>query len=172
MRFDVMPVATEKQILEVEEAANHVWHNYYKDILSEEQIAYMLRKFQSKEAMKQQIENGYIYYMLISDGVLAGYMCYVLESDHVFLSRLYIKAEYRRQGLAKRSLAHLETIFLSPEYEFQHIKKIRLHVERKNSFAINVYEHLGFHKVKPVDIDIGGGFICEDYMMERMIGHR
>ena len=41
MRFDVMPVATEKQIVEVEQAANHVWHNYYKDIFSPEQIEYM-----------------------------------------------------------------------------------------------------------------------------------
>ena len=32
MRIDVMPVATEKQIVEIEETANHVWHNYYKDI--------------------------------------------------------------------------------------------------------------------------------------------
>ncbi len=171
MRFDVMPVATEKQILEVEEAANHVWHNYYKGILSEEQISYMLQKFQSREALKKQISEGCIYYMLMVDGDLAGYLCYSLEDDYVFLSRLYIKAEYRRQGLARRTLAHLEALFLSPEHGFQHIKKIRLNVERKNSFAINVYEHLGFKKIRPVNIDIGGGFICEDYVMERKIQH-
>ena len=33
-----MPVATEKQIIEVEEAAYNVWHNYYRDIFSKEQI--------------------------------------------------------------------------------------------------------------------------------------
>lgn len=169
MRFDVMPVATEKQILEVEEAANHVWHNYYKGILSEEQIDYMLDKFQSREALKEQIANGYIYYMVMADGNLAGYMCYIVENDHVFLSRLYIKAEYRRQGLAKKTLAHLEAIFLSPENDYPHIKKIRLNVERKNGFAINVYEHLGFKKIKSVNINIGDGFICEDYVMERAI---
>ena len=36
MRFDVMPVATEKQIIEIEEAAHYVWHNYYKDVFSKE----------------------------------------------------------------------------------------------------------------------------------------
>ena len=169
MRFDVMPVATEKQILEVEEAANHVWHNYYKDIFSEEQIDYMLEKFQSREALKAQISSGYVYYMILADGELAGYMCYIIKDDHVFLSRLYIKAEYRRQGLARKTIAHLENIFLSPENDFQNIRKIRLNVERKNSFAINVYEHLGFKRVKPVNVNIGRGFFCEDYVMERAI---
>lgn len=164
-----MPVATEKQILEVEETANHVWHNYYKEILSKEQINYMLKKFQSKDALKEQISQGYVYYMLIVDGSLAGYLCYYIKEDSVFLSRLYIKAEYRRQGLARKSIAHLDKMFLSPEHGFQHIKTMRLNVERKNSFAINVYEHLGFHKVRSVNVDIGEGFVCEDYIMERTI---
>lgn len=169
MRFDIMPVATEKQIAEIEKAANHVWHNYYRGIMSPEQIDYMLEKFQSKEALREQIVSGNIYYMIMADEKLAGYMCYTVEKNDVFLSRLYIKAEYRRQGLAKKTIAHLEAIFSSPDSDYPHVEKIRLNVERKNGFAINVYEHLGFEKVKSADIDIGGGFVCEDYVMERKI---
>ena len=169
MRFDVMPVATEKQLIDLEETAYNVWHNYYKDIFSPEQIDYMLKKYQSKSAMKEQMSEGYIYYMLLSDGKLAGYMCVLTQSNHVFLSRLYIKAEYRRQGLAKRALSHLENVFTNPELGFTHIKKIILRVERKNSFAINVYEHLGFKKVRAEDRNIGSGFVCCEYVMERNI---
>lgn len=164
-----MPVATEKQIIEVEQAAIHVWHHYYKDIFSKEQIQYMLKKFQSKEAMKQQMSEGYIYYMLLADGNLAGYMCVLLKSDYVYLARLYIKAEYRRQGLAKKTIGYLDRIFSNHDLGFDYIKKIRLNVERSNSFAINVYEHLGFRKIRSEDRDIGGGFICKDYIMERNI---
>lgn len=169
MKFDVMPVATEKQLEEIEETAYYVWHNYYKGIFSTEQIDYMLKKYQSKSAMKEQRSEGYIYYMLLADDKLAGYMCILLQSSHVYLSRLYIKAEYRRQGLAKRALMHLESIFTNPELGFMHIKKIILRVERQNNFAINVYEHLGFKKVKAEDRDIGGGFVCCEYVMERNI---
>ena len=169
MRFDVMPVATEKQILEIEEAANYVWHNYYKDIFSPEQINYMLKKFQSKEAVKRQMSQGYVYYMLMADGELAGYICIILKTDYAYISRLYIKPEYRRQGLAKRTIAHFDAIFLSEEHGFDYIKKLRLNVERKNNFAINVYEHLGFRKLRAVDTDIGGGFVCKEYIMERKI---
>ena len=167
MRFDVMPVATEKQISEIEKTANNVWHNYYRDIFSKEQISYMLDKYQSKAALKKQIEDRNIYYMLLVDGQLAGYLCFKNHVDHIFISRLYIKAEFRRQGLARRSISLFDTMVKGEE--FKGIKTLRLHVERKNSFAINVYEHLGFRKVKAVDTDIGNGFVCSDYVMERTI---
>lgn len=169
MRFDIMPVATEKQIIEVEQTAFNVWHNYYKDILSSEQIDYMLNKYQSREALKKQIADGYIYYMILSDNQLAGYMCVLVQSNYVYLARLYIKEEYRRQGLAKRTVSHIEAIFKKPELGFSHIKKIRIRVARNNSLTINVYEHLGFKKVRSEDTDIGGGFTCKDYVMEREI---
>lgn len=165
MRFDVMPVATEKQIIEIEKAANQVWHNYYKDIYSEEQIDYMLQKYHSREALKQQMAEKYVYYMLLSDGDFAGYLCFKMFSDHVLISRLYIKAEYRRQGLAKKVLAIFDNI--SHNEEFRQIKKLKTYIERNNTFALNVYEHLGFKIVKSVDTDIGNGFFCEDYLMER-----
>lgn len=164
-----MPVVTEKQLMEIEDTACNVWHNYYKDIFSPEQIDYMLKKLQSKDAMRAQMSEGYIYFMLLADGKLAGYMCILTQSNHVFLSRLYIKAEYRRQGLARKSINHLEAVFSNPELGFTHIKKIVLRVERQNSFAINVYEHLGFKKVRSEDRDIGGGYVCNEYVMERNI---
>ncbi len=172
MKFDVMPVATEKQIVEIEEAANHVWHNYYRDIFSPQQIDYMLEKYQSKEALKRQMSEGNIYFMLISDGSFAGYMCYKMYSDYVFISRLYIKAEYRRQGLAKKAIDRLDKLLKSGNSDdvgLSNIKKLRLNVERENYFAINVYEHLGFTKTKAVDTDIGSGFVCKEYVMERKI---
>ena len=169
MKFGVMPVATEKQILEVEKAAEKVWYNYYKDIFSVEQIAYMLEKYQSKSALERQMSEGFIYYMLLSDNEFAGYMCISARGDCVNLERLYIQAEYRRRGLAKKTIAHLDSIFSSPEIGYTHIRKIRVKVERKNSFAKNVYEHLGFRVVGEADTDIGGGFVCQDYIMERFI---
>lgn len=167
MRFDFMPVVTEKQIIEIEETANNVWHNYYKDIFSSEQIDYMLKKYQSRESLRRQMEDKYIYYMLLADGELAGYLCFKLFSDYVFISRLYIKAEYRRRGFARRAVTMFDK--MTDSDEFGHIKKIRTNVERDNLFAINVYEHLGFDKIKSVDTDIGGGFVCKDYIMERAL---
>ena len=120
----------------------------------------MFEKYQSRAAVRRQIEARNIYYMLLVDNELAGYMCYKNCGDHVFISRLYIKPEYRRQGLARRAIALFDT--MAKIEEFDSIKTLRLQVERKNTFAINVYEHLGFYKIKSIDTDIGNGFYCND----------
>ena len=120
-----------------------------------------------REAVKNQMADKYIYYMLLADGDFAGYLCFKNFPDHVFISRLFIKAEYRRQGLARKCIALFDNI--AQKDEFSHIKKLKAYVERNNSFALNVYEHLGFRKVRSIDTDIGGGFVCSDYLMERKI---
>ncbi len=169
MKFDVMPVATEKQIKEVEETAKYAWYEHYKDIISQEQIDYMLEHYQSSDAVRRNMSEGYIYYMIMADGELAGYICVLLQSDYALVQSLYIKPEYRRRGLAKRTLAHIDAIFANKEHGFDYIKKLRVNVARKNSFTINVYERLGFEKVRAVDTDIGGGFYRHDYVMERKV---
>lgn len=169
MRFDAMPIATEKQIIEAELAAQNIWRNYYKEIFPKEQIEYMLHLYHSKEAVKKQIEQGYIHMTILLDGEIVGYMAYYVKGDCLYLPRLYIKPEYRRRGLAKEAVSRLENIFISPEHGYQHIKKIRRNLARKNKFAIAVYERMGFKKIKSVNLDIGHGFTCEDYVMEKII---
>ncbi len=169
MRFDVMPVATEKQILEASQDAQNICRNYYKEIFPKDQLEYMLKLYHSKEAVKKQIEQGYIHMMLLLDGETIGYMEYYIQNDCLYLPRLYIKPEYRRRGFAKRAIERLENIFRSPEHGYQHITRIRRNLARKNKFAIAVYERMGFKKIKSVNIDIGHGFVCEDYIMEKII---
>ena len=157
MKFEAMPIATEKQIIETEKAAYNIWRNYYKDIFPKEQIEYMLKLFH------------YIHMSLLLDGEVIGYMCYYVKNDCLYLPRLYIKPEYRRQGLAKQAVARLEKLLQNPEHELTHIKKIRHNISKKNTFAVNIYEHLGFKKIREVTVDFGNGFTSDDYIMEKTI---
>ena len=172
MKFEVMPIATEKQIIEAEQAAYNILRNYYKDIFPKEQIEYMLKLFHSKEAVRKQIAKGYIHMLLLLDGEIVGYMCYYGKNDCLYIPRLYIKPEYRRQGLAKEALARLEKLLQNPEHELTHIKKIRRNLSRKNTFAINIYEHLGFKKIREVTTNFGNGFTSDDYVMEKSINKK
>lgn len=169
MRFDVMPVATEKQILELEKVAPDIWRNYYKDIFPEEQLEYMIKLFCSGKAIREQIQQGHIHLILLLDYQIAGYICYHAKDDCLYMPRLYIKPEYRNRGLAKQVFERLEKIFLSPEHGFQQIKKIRMNLSVKNDFAINIYEHLGFKKIREVTVDLGNGYTSKDYIMEKII---
>ena len=54
--------------------ASEIWHEYWPVILSSEQIDYMVEKFQSLNAIKNQIEfENYSYYFIKLDEEYAGY---------------------------------------------------------------------------------------------------
>ena len=169
MRLDTMPIATLKQIVDMEQAAKHIWIDYYKDIFSKDQIEYMLKLFHSREAIEKQIQNGAIYMMLMFGNETIGYVSYYLEDDILHIPRLCIKKEYRGKGLAKQVLEHVETIFLTKEHGYSHVKKIQHNISVKNKSAIQIYERLGFYKKKRVTVSFGNGYFSEDYIMEKRI---
>lgn len=167
MKFDVMPVATEKQMNEIEQIASDIWYNDYKNIFPPEQIDYMLQKYQSKAAMKKQMAEHTIYYMLFSDNCFAGYVAFQAHHDHIFINRFCIKPEFRRRGLAKRTIHAFDNMVSGAE--FRNINKLRIMVEQNNNSAIAAYEHLGFQKIKEVTTALGNHYFSQDYLMERKI---
>ncbi|WP_241433191.1 hypothetical protein [Listeria cornellensis] len=47
----------------ISELAHHIWHEHYPSIITEEQIDYMLRKFQTADTIYSEITNGTTYLM-------------------------------------------------------------------------------------------------------------
>ena len=63
------------KIKEFAELTSEIWHEYWTCILSEEQIDYMVDKFQSENAIINQINNeNYIYFYIMLDKKKAGYI--------------------------------------------------------------------------------------------------
>lgn len=64
-----------KDIKELANLASDIWHEYWVDILSPEQIDYMVEKFQSENAILNQIKSeNYTYFFIKSEGQNAGYI--------------------------------------------------------------------------------------------------
>lgn len=168
MNITFIPVITQEQIEEVAELATEIWHEHFASILSLEQIDYMVEKFQSVSAMTQQMNNqGYQYFKLDLDGNLIGY-CGLKEEEQensLFLSKLYIKSEYRGHGYASRAFEFMVDLCSQKGYH-----KIWLTVNRYNDNTIRVYEKKGFTTVRTQVADIGNGFVMDDYIMEKLIG--
>ena len=96
--FKIIQVDSLRQIAHVAEIAHTVWNEHYGTILSQSQIDYMLGKFQSKEAIEQQIAEGYEYYLIVDNRGI-GYFSVKPGKDSdglmkLFLSKLYILKEY------------------------------------------------------------------------------
>ena len=98
-------------IKELAELASGIWHEYWPCILSVEQINYMVDKFQSEHAILEQIKNeNYTYYFILKDGNKCGYFGISRKEDYLFLSKLYIKKEYRHQGIGRIAFGEIKNI--------------------------------------------------------------
>ena len=148
----------ENEINELAELASEIWHEYWPCILTAEQIDYMVEKFQSKKAIKEQIKNeNYVYYFIKVDNEIAGYVGVSDKKDYLFLSKLYIRKEFRHQGLGRLAFNEIKNLGF---------KKIRLTVNKYNKNTINAYLKYGFKTIDSVVSDIGCGFVMDDYIME------
>lgn len=148
----------ENEINELAELASEIWHEYWPCILTAEQIDYMVEKFQSKKAIKEQIKNeNYTYYFIKVDNEIAGYVGVSDKKDYLFLSKLYIRKEFRHQGFGRLAFNEIKNLGF---------KKIRLTVNKYNKNTINAYLKYGFKTIDSVVSDIGCGFVMDDYIME------
>lgn len=159
-----IPAAEDARIDAVSRTANAVWREHYGSILSPDQIDYMLHTFQSPEAIRRQLEEGYRYFLVEADGCTAGYFSFHPEPSRLFLSKLYVVKSFRGGGIARRVLAFLEGVCRE-----QGLKAVYLTVNKHNAGSIAAYERMGFHKVGEQMADIGQGYVMDDYIMEKEI---
>ena len=157
-------VLTEEQIEIVESLAEEIWTEHYIPIIGKEQVDYMLDRFQSKQSISDQIRSGFLYFLVKEDKQFIGYIGVQQKGDELFLSKIYIKSSERGQGLGKKALHFIER--LAKE---KGLRKIALTVNKNNRVAIKAYERLGFKNLGSVIQEIGGGFIMDDYKMEKTL---
>ncbi len=150
------------EILELAELASEIWHEFFPAILSAEQIDYMVDKFQSKQAMQKQItEENYTYYFIVADGKTAGYFGIANKPEYLFLSKLYLKKDFRHKGLGGIAFDKIKEIAREQKHT-----KIQLTVNKHNINTIKAYNKYGFKTIASDETDIGRGFIMDDYIME------
>ena len=123
----------------------------------------MVEKFQSMPAIDKAIEEeGYQYFLEVLGDTPIGYMGVKEQEDALLLSKLYLMKPFRGQ---RRS-----NVFFEKAEEIAREKgkdKVRLFVNRYNYNSVRVYLRRGFRIIKEEKTDIGSGFICDDYVMEK-----
>ena len=154
----------ENEIPILQKLAREIWDEHYIKILSQEQIDYMLDKFYSSEKIASEIEEGIIWEILWNEENPIGYLVCKLESDKLYISKIYLKAETRGKGLGEFLLNHAKKLAKQNQK-----KSIYLNVNKYNSDSIAFYERNGFEKIDEGVFDIGNGFVMDDFIMELKI---
>ena len=164
-RVSLQPVHSEAEILEVSALAHEIWREYYGGLLSPDQIEYMLQNMQSPGPIREQIAGGYEYRLVRRAGVPIGYVAYRLNDPQgkMFVSKVYLRREERGRGYFRDILSLIDAAARDARQE-----AMWLTVNRGNSSA-DVYRACGFETVREQDVDIGGGYEMNDYVMTRAV---
>ena len=159
--------ATEVDLRAVAELAGAIWREHYPGIITPEQIEYMLALGYSRDALRRFISEAGAGLALAYVGErLAGFAAYY-RPDHpaeLKLDKLYVHDDYRGQGVGSRLIAHVEAAATR-----QARPTLILNVNKHNAKAIRAYERNAFTIRESVIVDIGGGFVMDDYVMAKQL---
>lgn len=153
---------SDDQMKRIAAIADEIWHEYFPCIISEEQIDYMLEKFCSFKAVKNNAENDcYEYFFIKRNGADIGYTAVKPDGDRLFLSKIYLKKEERGKKYSRKVMEY------HINYCREHnLKAIWLTVNKHNDTAIAAYRAMGFEVIGEGAADIGNGFVMDDYYMQ------
>ena len=157
--------ATEKDITIIQRLALEIWPVVYKDIITQEQIRYMLDTRYSVTSLEQQMQAGQQFFLAEEEHVYQGFagVAPTDEAGVYKLEKLYVHPSHHRSGIGQLLLAVAENYTVN-----KGANTILLQVNRLNN-AVEFYRKMGFIIDKEMDVDIGGGFYMNDYFMRKTL---
>ena len=160
--------ATPEDLTVIHQMADLVFRDTYKQILSPDQMEYMMDWMYSLESLRKQLEEGHVYYLAEVDGQPQGYLSVQPEgSDEECIPVFHLQKIYVLPGNQGTGLGRL--LF---EQAVRHIRnavpagaaRMELNVNRDNP-ALAFYEHMGMRRLRQGDFTIGNGYSMNDYIM-------
>lgn len=158
-----VPATTPEQLAVIAGLAHEIWYEYYVPLIGRAQVDYMVANFQSSEAMARQLREGYEYFLTARDGQDIGYCAVQPEpaAKSLFLSKLYLLRDARGGGTGRVCMEFIEQLARR-----RGLNLLWLTVNKGNP-AVKAYERLGFRIAADLRLDIGGGFVMDDFRMEK-----
>lgn len=164
MKFTVIENPEDLQI--IRNIAADVWPKTFADILTPEQIRYMMQMMYSTDVMKKELQNGYFFEYLSIDAAPAGYISWSACDlpATAKLHKIYLLQKFHGKGIGSTMLAHVERRAKNAGFS-----RLILNVNKYNDKAKKAYLRNGFAVVDSVKIDIGNGFFMDDFVMTKEI---
>jgi len=158
---------TDSQFTAVRAIAFEVWPKTYGTILTATQLEYMLDMMYSVAALREQstLKQHHFVLIYVNDEAVgfASYEHNANESGKTKIHKIYILSSQQGKGTGKALVGYIEQQALA----FGD-KALFLNVNKNNS-AIQFYHKIGFEIAKEEVIDIGNGFVMDDYVMEKQL---
>lgn len=154
--------ATKDDCPQIRQLAEQIFPATYKEIISQEQIDFMMDWMYSISNLNKQMDDGHIYFLAYRETAPVGYVSVEQQNKDLFhLQKIYVLGSEQGTGCGKflftEAVKYIKTVHPAP-------CTMELNVNRENC-AIRFYEHMGMHKARQGDFSIGNGYFMNDYIM-------
>ncbi|MBX2933971.1 MAG: GNAT family N-acetyltransferase [Ferruginibacter sp.] len=139
-----------------------IWPQTYSNIISRQQIEYMLDMMYSPASLQKQMEEeGCTFILVYDDKEAVGFASYnEIKPGTWKLNKIYILPSQQGKGTGRFIINYIVTQVKNKGGSY-----LQLQVNRYNKAAL-FYEKLGFKIIETADFDIGNGYFMNDYVMQ------
>ena len=139
--------------------AKEIWFSAYKDLLSVEQINYMLDMMYSSEVIEKEISDNILWEIMEINQVPVGLISVIFKNNEAKLNKLYLKDQFQGKGFGQFALSHVIEVS-----RLNKSQRLYLNVNKQNEKGIKAYEKMGFKLIDSGVFDIGNGYVMDDFI--------
>ena len=153
--------ATATDFAAIRAVVHEVWPIAYREMITPDQISYMLEWMYSDESLhKQMKEEGCVFLVYEEGNIIRGFASFSETENTLFkLHKLYVYSTMQGKGIGKALLNDVKKRSAALG-----AKAIELQVNKKN-VAQHFYTKQGFTLDRELVLDIGEGFVMDDFVM-------
>lgn len=145
----------------IKNLANIIWPATYSELITPQQVDYMMELSYSASALKKQMSIGHQFIMALDEDKPVAFASYSAK-EHVpsiyKLHKIYILPNQQGKGIGKQLIGYIKQ-------DIDPVTSLQLNVNRNNK-ALQFYQKIGFKIIAEENIDIGNDFYMNDYVME------
>lgn len=156
---------TQTDVEAVIELTRGIWHKHYPEIICLEQIDYMLNQIFTVSRLKKQLASSVHHWWVAEiNSTLVGSAHALLKeaSKEAWLEQINIDIEYQRAGIGQKLIVTVSNWAYRQGYA-----QLALAVNKRNQKAIRAYLKYGFLMRNSLCVEIGQGFVMDDFVMEK-----
>ena len=145
------------------ELTKKIWPVAYGTILSKAQLDYMINRFYNENALSQLMDKRHVFYLAQDENEnFVGFLSFEINSapHKTKIHKIYVLPETQGTGLGRQFFELVKEKAIENNQ-----KAIFLNVNKYNT-SLHFYTKLGFTVIKDEVIDIGEGYVMDDYVME------
>ena len=148
----------------VSDLAHKIWPSTYAQIISKEQMTFMLNWMYSIETLEKSYETNHAFFAVFDADQPLGFIDLELDNPNphwMKLQKIYVLPEKQKLGIGLALMDY--TVLFAQE---NNVKHITLQVNRNNK-AVVFYQKLGYYVVDEQDFDIGNGYFMNDFVLQK-----